>query len=179
MTTIVSWETVNQTESNSILKKIIIAADIKYWGYELDIEIYLRFAWRELMNQLKTIIIAEASMNTIDVERMKTVLTYIKNNYSEKITLHDLADSVHLSREELCRNFKRLTNYTPFEFINKYRIDKSIEMLLNTDKSIAVIALDLGFSDSSNFLAFSSNSKIALHWNSGKIPKMLFDNSIN
>ena len=134
-----------------LLKKIIVAANIKYWGYELDIEIYLRLAWRELLDQLKKIIIAESSMDKIDVERMKTVLSYIKKHYSEKITLQNLADSVHLSREELCRNFKRLTNYTPFEFINKYRIDKSIEQLINSGKSITTIALDMGFSDSSNF----------------------------
>lgn len=156
-----------------LLKKIIIAANIKYWGYELDIEIYLRLAWRELLNQLKKMIIAESSMNAIDLERMKTVLSYIKNHYSEKITLKDLANAVHLSREELCRNFKRLTNYTPFEFINKYRIDKSIELLVNSEKSITSIALDMGFSDSSNFsrifkqfkectpLEFRKNTEIA------------------
>lgn len=85
--------------------------------------------------------------------RFKTIITYIRGHYSEKIKLQDIAALVHLSAEECSRYFRRVTGSTLFQFIMQYRIDKSTELLLNSDLSIAEISQRSGFSSQSYYTA--------------------------
>jgi transcriptional regulator GlxA family with amidase domain len=47
--------------------------------------------------------------------------------------------------------FKLSTGFSPIEYLNKMRVAKSIEMLRETDYSIAQIALECGFNNLANF----------------------------
>ena len=64
-----------------------------------------------------------------DMERIRTIMEYIQKHYTDKITLKDLADQIHLCRSECCRMFKRCMNETMFEYLLNYRIEKSLELL--------------------------------------------------
>jgi AraC-like DNA-binding protein len=63
--------------------------------------------------------------------RIRHVFTYIDRNYSRSITLAEVAEVSHLSREAFCRYFKRMTNYSFTEFLNRYRVSQSKNMLMN------------------------------------------------
>lgn len=63
--------------------------------------------------------------------RIRHVFTYIDRNYSRSITLAEVAELSHLSREAFCRYFKRMTNYSFTEFLNRYRVSQSKNMLMN------------------------------------------------
>lgn len=65
----------------------------------------------------------------------------------QKITLGELAQFVHTSPAYLSRIFKRMTGYTVIAFFNQIKINKAKEMLIEEDKKIKEIALDLGFVD--------------------------------
>ncbi|WP_083689729.1 AraC family transcriptional regulator [Paenibacillus sp. FSL H7-0331] len=54
---------------------------------------------------------------------------YIAANYTRKLTLNELADSIHISPSHLGHIFKETTGETPFEFIIKYRIARAKEFL--------------------------------------------------
>ena len=69
----------------------------------------------------------------------------------EKISLDDIASAAHISRGECCRMFKRLYSMTPFQYLVRYRLARSIYYLSETDRSIAQIAQSVGFCSSSYY----------------------------
>lgn len=85
-------------------------------------------------------------------ERIKELLSYIHTHYSEKITLDELANVVYLSDSETIRLFKKSLQLTPFQYILKYRLEKSRALLTHTDEAVTDIALEVGFSSASYFI---------------------------
>lgn len=82
---------------------------------------------------------------------VKQVLDFIHNNYQEEFSLEDLSDVAHMSKEHLCRMFKKSTGYTPISYLKQYRILKSCHYLKNTDKKISEICTLVGFNNISYF----------------------------
>jgi len=83
--------------------------------------------------------------------RLKEILVYIQSAYSRSLSLDDIAGHVGLSRSECCRYFKSQTGQTLFEYLIQYRINKSLDILANTDTPVAQIAQAVGFSSQSYY----------------------------
>ena len=83
--------------------------------------------------------------------KAKSILEFIRNHYTQKISLADIAGAAALSTGECGRICKRLLHQTPFEYLNAYRVEQSIPDLLKKDLSITEIALKHGFSGSSYY----------------------------
>lgn len=124
----------------------------KSHGYEFDICIYIAAIWRLLTKNWDIPDSYENEEDCINYRRVKTIMSYIHENYREKISLQDIADVAGLSKGECCRFFKRMTKCTIFEFVNNYRIDKSIELLQNTDICVGDIAEMSGFGGPSYYI---------------------------
>lgn len=85
-------------------------------------------------------------------ERLRPVIRYIDEHYSEAISLSELADLISVTPQHLCVIFKNLTSRTVTEYINSVRIGKSKELLLRErGMRIKEIASSCGFSDVSYF----------------------------
>ncbi|SPL71100.1 AraC family transcriptional regulator [Acinetobacter stercoris] len=82
--------------------------------------------------------------------KMVQVEEYIKNNYSETITLADLTKIVGVSVAQLERYCKKIYHLTPRQMISKIRLQAATEMLA-TDLPITEIGLRCGYSDHSAF----------------------------
>ncbi|WP_199614200.1 AraC family transcriptional regulator [Paenibacillus alkalitolerans] len=86
-----------------------------------------------------------------NIDRLKTIVEYIENRYSEQIQLQDLAGLASMSESYFCRFFKKITTKSPIEYINQYRVQQAAFMLKKSDKKIMEIALDVGFNNVSYF----------------------------
>jgi len=75
------------------------------------------------------------------------VIRYIKENYPEKISMNDLVWPTGMSITYLNQKFKEETGYTFNDFLNRYRIQKAIEMIKEGKLKISTIALEVGFGD--------------------------------
>ena len=82
---------------------------------------------------------------------VKEVLDYIKCNYTDPISLTHMAKQVHVSKEYLCRIFRTLSDSSPIEYLNRYRIHQSTFLLAQSNKSISEIAEACGFNHSSYY----------------------------
>ncbi len=91
------------------------------------------------------------SKNRQKIIRLKNVLTYIRDNYENAITLNELADVAGMAPRYFCRAFSEMTGKTPIEYLNYYRIELAGERLILTDKSVTDTALECGFNDMSYF----------------------------
>lgn len=127
------------------------------FGWELAVSSSLYAIWKELVCHLHESL-AEHDAPAADGARMrrnqriKEILSYIREHFTEKITLDEIAKRLHLSTNECCRFFKKNMNCTLFEYITEYRLSKSMELLEHTDLPVSQIAYESGFGSSSYFI---------------------------
>lgn len=117
---------------------------------EIDIRIKVMTIWKLTYLKLQQ----NTTKNTYsfyDNDRLKAIILFIQKNYETKLTLNDIARHVALSRSECSRFFKKLTGDSIFGYLMRYRINKSIDLLRDTDDSIAAVANAVGFSSQSYF----------------------------
>jgi AraC-like DNA-binding protein len=86
------------------------------------------------------------------IETIKTTLTYIQENYKEKIYIRDLADLIGMNEQYFCRFFKKVIGRSPMEYVNEYRIKKAIHYLKESDLTVTEICLECGYNNLGNFL---------------------------
>jgi len=120
-------------------------------GYEIRVITLLLRIWLLMYENVCPSPEETVSVSFSDKQRSRALLHYIHQNYTEKITLDDIANAAHISRGECCRIFKRLHRTTPFGYLIHYRLSKSIGLLKETDCSICQIAQQVGFGSSSYF----------------------------
>ena len=72
---------------------------------------------------------------------------YVKNNLSEKITLSDIAGSLHCSTVTLTEHFKDEFGITIMEYVLRKRMELSERLMLDTDLPQREIAAKTGFAD--------------------------------
>ena len=76
-----------------------------------------------------------------------SVIKYIEKNYKQKITVPELAKLVRLSESGFYLAFQRVFQTSPIAYLNHYRLTLASYSLRTTDKTIAQIAEEVGFSD--------------------------------
>lgn len=96
----------------------------------------------------------DSTENTLnrDRDRIERMLDYISNHYMEQISLRDIASSAVLSEREALRCFKRSIKESPMQYLMKYRLMKSAD-LLNEKRGVSIseIALLSGYDDPSYY----------------------------
>lgn len=83
---------------------------------------------------------------------MKNVLAYISENYYNNISLDCLAKIAGMNPKYFCRYFHSMTERTPIDYLNYYRIECACEMLSTKNISIKEAAISCGFNDESYFI---------------------------
>lgn len=78
-------------------------------------------------------------------------LEYIKNNFMNEIKVSEIADYLYLERSYFYKLFKNSTGFSPLEYITKYRLNVSCDLLKNSNHSVTNIAGYVGFSSCSSF----------------------------
>ena len=84
--------------------------------------------------------------------RLKATLSFMRSNYDKQVSLEDMARVTDMSVKYFGTFFKTMTQKTPFEYLNEYRIEKACLKLLHTDLSVTEIAYSCGFNDLSYFI---------------------------
>ncbi|WP_299033683.1 helix-turn-helix domain-containing protein [uncultured Anaerococcus sp.] len=115
---------------------------------------------RELIYKKRDVISQKTSLgNAVDISLDKIIkdstvlamINYIKNNYQDKISISDLSKELAYSESMLNRKFKKEVHLTFNEYLNRYRINKAIELLENSDYNISEIAYMCGYSSAKYF----------------------------
>lgn len=80
-----------------------------------------------------------------NVLRLRPVINYISEHYAEKIYIEDLASIIMVSPDYFTKMFRDSIGKTPIGYINGIKVNRSMQLLISTDKSIAEIADEVGF----------------------------------
>ena len=76
---------------------------------------------------------------------------YIDTNYAQNITLDTLAELTHINKYYLAHSFASCIGQSPISYLSSKRLQASMELLVNTNHSIAQVASSTGFSSQSYF----------------------------
>lgn len=95
------------------------------------------------------VVVNVSNENAILVNRMSRIINYIYENHSDKITLEDLSKLEHLNKFYLSHIIKQFTGMSFREVLCFARVEWSEINLLGTNKTINVIAREIGFSTTS------------------------------
>jgi AraC-like DNA-binding protein len=82
--------------------------------------------------------------------RLENIFTYVEHHYDKEINIEDVAKLANLTLPAFCNFFKKATQITFTEFVNRYRINKAC-LLMAQDKTISECSYSCGFNNVTYF----------------------------
>lgn len=141
------------SENTSTLRDYISRIKQLNQGYRLAtfIEILQTMSklrdWKYLSSQQ-----IEQPISDYEGLRMNDIYQYTMKNYSDNITLDEIATIIHLTPQSFCRYFRKHTLKTYMNFLNEVRVNEACKRFMDNDfNSISAIAYQTGFNNVSTF----------------------------
>lgn len=78
-------------------------------------------------------------------------LDFIDTNYQDDISVESIAESAGINRKALYIVFKKLTGFSPKDYLIYYRMCKATDLLKRTKLSVETVATSVGYSDQFHF----------------------------
>lgn len=135
----------------------IIAVNLtKKRGYELLTKGYLSMLMAQMLEYCagENVSFSGRNVPSQDELRVRSAINFMQENYADIITLEDIADRIHVSRNECCRCFKRVTMTTPVEFLIRLRVFEAAKVIYKNPLSVdtfSELAFKTGFNNTSYF----------------------------
>jgi YesN/AraC family two-component response regulator len=146
-----------EIENEKILEQIMIIKELvenqkKHYQIKAKnalLEILLKIV--EFYDEIPTDLYDQHSKHMQDLDRLKDVFELINNSYSEKLTLKRVAQVACLNETYFSSFFKKVTGFTFSNYLQRARVEKAKEMLVQTDFSTTRIAFLSGFNSYNYF----------------------------
>ena len=108
----------------------------------------LRIFAQELADHANRWMIAERSAEPPGVKSAKL---FVQAHVGDRLTMHEVAEHVHLSSWHFCKLFKKATGVHFTEYVRRVRVEKAKELLLNPHARITEVAFASGFQSVPHF----------------------------
>lgn len=125
---------------------------MKHHALSASNEIYIQ----GLLMQFLALLVEDAGCTVSPQQNTSSVyinqaISYIHKNYQNPLTVQEIADYLSLNRSYLTELFLKTVQLSPQQFLTRYRITKSEELLQSSSLSIQNIACSCGYSNSFSF----------------------------
>ncbi len=98
--------------------------------------------------ELRNVSLMKELQNEItDDDLVQQMLHFVNVNFRKKIVIQDLVDHLNYSETFLNKRFKDAVGTTFIEYLNRYRIQKALEMINEGETSIQEVAYQCGIND--------------------------------
>jgi len=91
------------------------------------------------------------SAKTQHLYNLEQAMNYIDEHLTTDMDLDSLAKKANMSKTYFSAIFKKLNGISPWDYITIKRIEKAIQLLKTTNKTMLEIALNCGFNNTANF----------------------------
>lgn len=95
---------------------------------------------------------ASVSRLRLAAARVRPVLDQLMKHPGKRLTPEEAGRLCHLSRAQFNRLFKLVTGHSLGNYLNQCRLNDALALLESPNKTIAEIALELGYADQSHFV---------------------------
>jgi AraC-like DNA-binding protein len=133
------------TDLLDLLEQIEQANREQRWTCEMETMSLLMVCLTKLLAMGGPAMLNSQSYNVYQIERLKLVVDYIERNFTDPIKLKQLAELARTNESYFCRFFKKMTNQSPIEYLNAYRLRRAAILLQQSDLKIMHVAMDVGF----------------------------------
>ena len=82
---------------------------------------------------------------------VKKAIVYFNGHATRQISRWQVAEAVNISEDYLTRIFRKELGISPWDYLNRYRIQIASYLLVNTAKTLSEIASESGFQDQAYF----------------------------
>lgn len=89
--------------------------------------------------------------NSVNFVFAQQLINYLRKNISEEIFLENIENELGVSKDEICRKFKKAINLSVFQYLKQTRIEKATKLLSVDNKTIERVAIECGFHSTSHF----------------------------
>jgi AraC-like DNA-binding protein len=89
--------------------------------------------------------------NKTERNKLNKVYLYISQNFTQEISLDHAASLINMSKSAFCQYFKKRTLKNFSDFINEFRINHAIKLILENELSISEACYRSGFNNISYF----------------------------
>ncbi len=142
----------DEAELIELLKKCIRIYSENIEGGELLIRNLLSELWLKLVMRIDKIPLGNCTRKNRQSQfRLKQMLSYIRQNYMNNISLEDIANAAMVSKSECLRCFRSRFDMTPIQYLIQCRLEMSRHLLGSTNLSVKEIAAKCGFDDAGYF----------------------------
>jgi AraC-like DNA-binding protein len=86
-----------------------------------------------------------------DSAKIDIIFKHVNQNFTEHISLDEIADKVSMTVPAFCRYFKKVTGKTFTKLVNEYRVVHATKLLSESQMSIADVSYECGFNNFSHF----------------------------
>ena len=118
--------------------------------YALIIQMFVAMS-RNYMNTENLFPDVKLSKQREYIEKFNLIFEYIKDNYSEDITLDIIANVAGFSKFHFSRLFKQFTDMSFYDYLNQRRVKEAEKQLLDPNLTITEVAMRSGFSSIATF----------------------------
>ncbi len=139
-------------EHTAILHEIRRAFEVsdEAWGFEFELRSRLTDIWLKLFALSGSAINNRSKSDGTD-DKVKSMMAYIHEHYSEPISVEQLSVAAHVSKRVCFRLFREHLHMTPVEYMRSYRLRMASRMLVEGKESVTQIAYTCGLGSSSYF----------------------------
>lgn len=95
--------------------------------------------------------------SSIAQARLQIMMQYIHQNYSQNLSLENIANQAAISKSSALNLFHRYLHITPVNYLINYRLKQATLLLLKTEKKIHAIATETGFNHVDYFCRLFKN----------------------
>lgn len=134
---------------DSIRKAFLLSEN--EFGYEINVRNALSQIWLQIFKMCASVLQEKKQSANSTADKLKRMMIYIHEHYSEKISVPELAETAFLSERECYRTFRNHLHMTPVEYIKSYRIQAARQMLADSQIPITEIGYACGFGNASYF----------------------------
>ena len=137
---------------NAILEQIQAAFRLSphEFAYEVRLRNRLSDIWIALLEQAQPRL-SQPAQRMKRSDKVKEMMVYIHEHFSEKLTVSELAKSAFLSERECFRAFRECLHTTPVEYMKSCRLQQACRLLRENKASITEIGQICGLGSSSYF----------------------------
>ena len=136
----------------NLIENILYCYYEKDIAYELELKSFLFHFFALLYkNNLIEQQINKSLLTVNTMDKIKSVLNYINEHYTEDISINTLANICDYSEYHFMRFFKKHIGLTCIQYINNYRLEKASILLTTSNNAIMDISLEVGFDNLSYF----------------------------
>ncbi len=86
-----------------------------------------------------------------DDEDVLKAQTYIEENYQKPMSVEEVAEQANMSKRNFIRRFKKATQNTPLEYIQRVKIEAAKKSLEKGTQNISSLIYDVGYNDAKSF----------------------------